>query len=300
MSLTLYDGFKQEMVDLTTNGVDSDQTRRAYERGVLDFLDWYEGEGRPDMQKSVVEQYRRKMQQEELSASTINVRLSAIRRMFREAADNGMIPGEAANAIANVKGISTPGNTSGRWLTKTQAQALLDLPDRDTLKGKRDLAALAILLGCGLRRQEAVDLTFEHVQQREGRWVIVDIVGKRNKTRTVPMASWVKAAIDAWAEAAGINEGPVLRNTRGLRPISTQTVHNIVLEYSGVLGEEVSAHDLRRTFARMARKGGASLEQLRLNLGHSHVKTTEAYVGAELDLENAPSDLIDLTLKRDS
>ena len=79
---------------------------------------------------------------------------------------------------------------------------LLSMPDVETLKGLRDRAIVAVRLGCGLRRSEVIALRMEHVQQREGRWVIVDLVGKGNRVRTVPMPAWAKAAPDAWTDAA--------------------------------------------------------------------------------------------------
>jgi integrase len=66
----------------------------------------------------------------------------------------------------------------------------------------RDQAILGVLLGCGRRRSELAALTFGHLQQRDARWAIVDIVGKGNRVRTVPMPAWTKVLIDAWAGAA--------------------------------------------------------------------------------------------------
>jgi integrase/recombinase XerD len=66
---------------------------------------------------------------------------------------------------------------SGNWLDREQAQTLINAPSVETLKGLRDRAILAVLVGCGLRRSEAARLTFDHVAQREGRWVVVDLVG---------------------------------------------------------------------------------------------------------------------------
>ena len=65
---------------------------------------------------------------------------------------------------------------SGNWLSLKQAQTLLNAPDITTTKGLRDRAILAVLLGCGLRRSEVAALTMEHIQQRDGRWCIVDLV----------------------------------------------------------------------------------------------------------------------------
>ena len=60
------------------------------------------------------------------------------------------MPAETAASINDVKGAARRGHRIGNWLTREQAQELL--PDQDTLKGKRDYAILALLLGCDLRR----------------------------------------------------------------------------------------------------------------------------------------------------
>jgi site-specific recombinase XerD len=89
----------------------------------------------------------------------------------------------------------------GNWLSVRQAQSLLNAPDVSTVRGLRDRAILAVLLGCGLRRSEVAALTFTHIQQRDGRWCIVDLKGKHSRVRTAPMPTWVKVAIDAWTSA---------------------------------------------------------------------------------------------------
>src|SRR6266436_3271482 len=80
-----------------------------------------------------------------------------------------------------------------------------------TKKGLRDRAMLAVLLGCGLRRSEVAALTFKHIQQRDGRWCIVDLIGKHGRVRTIPMPTWVKVAQDAWTSSGGIVDGHVFR-----------------------------------------------------------------------------------------
>jgi site-specific recombinase XerC len=81
---------------------------------------------------------------------------------------------------------------------------LWQLPNAGTLKGKRDRAILAVLLGCGLRRRELAELAVDYLQRREGHWVIVDLIGKGGHIRTVPVPDWVKCAIDEWVNAAGV------------------------------------------------------------------------------------------------
>ena len=122
---------------------------------------------------------------------------------------------ETAASINDVKGAAQRGNRLGSWLTREQAQELLSLPDRDSLKGKRDYAILALLLGCGFRRTELVsEVKVGAIAQRENRWVLVDITGKGNRVRSVAVPAWVKAAIDLWTTAAGVTEGKIFRAVR--------------------------------------------------------------------------------------
>src|ERR1700704_5611928 len=138
--------------------------------------------------------------------------MSAIRNPPAEAADNGLLAPELAAGISRVKSAKSVGIRMGNWLSARQAQALLNAPDITTLKGLRDRAILAVLRGCGLRRSEAANLTFTHLQQRDGRWCIVDLVGKHGRVRTAPMPTWVKVAIDAWASPADVMQGHVFRS----------------------------------------------------------------------------------------
>jgi site-specific recombinase XerD len=80
---------------------------------------------------------------------------------------NGLLAPEAAAGIDQVPGAKQRGTRAGNWLTRDQAQALLDLPDPETLKGKRDRAVLSLLIDCALRRSEAAGLELADIQQRE-------------------------------------------------------------------------------------------------------------------------------------
>jgi len=106
-----------------------------------------------------------------------------------------------------VKGAKRLGMRIGNWLTPTQGKELLGMPDRDSVKGKRNYAMLAVLLGCGLRRAELTRLTVNHLQQRDNHWAIIDLFGKGGHVRTVPVPEWVKVAMDSWLAVACIETG---------------------------------------------------------------------------------------------
>jgi len=143
-------------------------------------------------------------------------------------------------------------------------------------------------------------LTFAHVQQRDGRWCIVDLVGKHGRVRTAPMPTWVKIGIDAWTSAAAVESGHVFRPVNRADRMSGDVLSEKVVwqlikpyaETAGVPG--IAPHDLRRTCAKLCRAGGGELEQIQLLLGHASVQTTERYLGTRQDLVHAPNDAIKL------
>lgn len=310
----------QSIKELVTDGLTSDHSRRAYGKAIDQFLGWYQLQGNPGLSKGTVQKFKKHLQDysdpesgKKLSAATINQRLSAIRKLGQEAADNGLIEESIANGIKNASGVTSSGVRTGNWLDEKQAQKLLNCPDPRTLAGLRDRAILALFLGTGIRCAELNSLTTKHIQQRDGRWVIVDLIGKRNKKRTVGMPSWCKVAVDAWTAAAGITEGRLflainknddLAGSREIRTgvfsnglMSNQAIANVVTKYSQKCGFTISAHDLRRTFAKLAEKAGARLEQIQLNLGHESLETTQKYLGGMLDFDDMPCDYIKLKIK---
>ena len=139
-----------------------------------------------------------------------------------------------------------------------------------------------------------------HIQQRDGRWCIVDLLGKHGRVRTIPMPTWVKVAIDAWTGAAGVSEGPVFRSmNRGdqaqAAALSEKVVWQLLQPYAMAAGVPgIAPHDCRRTCAKLCRAAGGELEQIQLLLGHASVQTTERYLGTKQDLVNAPNDGIKL------
>jgi integrase len=98
-----------------------------------------------------------------------------MRKLITEARCSDMLGAEEASNLTDVPNIAQKGTRLGNWLTRDQAKALLAVPDRATLKGKRDYAILALLTGCALRRRELAALTVEDIQLRENRWVIADL-----------------------------------------------------------------------------------------------------------------------------
>ena len=92
-----------------------------------------------------------------------------------EAEKNGLLSADDAQTLNDIPNVRQQGTRLGNWLTREQARELLAVPDRSTLKGKRDACILSLLVGCALRRRELASLDVGEVQMRENRWVVADL-----------------------------------------------------------------------------------------------------------------------------
>ena len=284
---------------MVLNAMVCEHSRRNYAKA-LDELFAFSAEKRQPLSRDLLMAYRAKMIERKLSPSTINVRLSAVRKLIGEAKRNGILNGEQAAQLADIPNIRQQGTRLGNWPTREQAKELLTVPDRTTLKGKRDYAILSLLTGCALRRAELAALNLEDIQQREGRWVIADLCGKGGRIRTVAVPLWVKKAIDEWTVDAGLRQGRLLRAVQkngrvvGER-LSDWAIWSVVETSAKAIGiEHFGAHDLRRTCAKLCRKSGGDLEQIKFLLGHASIQTTERYLGSEQEIIVAVNDNLGL------
>jgi site-specific recombinase XerD len=280
------------------NSLTSADAQRGYRHAIEEFVDWYCSEPRLSFSRTVVLRYRIHLESRNLAPGTINLRLGAVRRLAYEAADCGLLSPDLAAGIRRVKGVKKIGIRLGNWLTAEQSQRLWQAPSGEGLKQKRDRALLAMLLACGVRRHEAVDLDFSHVQQREEHWAIVDLKGKAGHTRTIPIPGWVKHALDQWLQAANITSGKLFRRVHKMgkawgEKLTEKAVWHVVREYAAKAGiERLAPHDLRRTCARLCHDAGGELEQIQFLLGHVSIQTTERYLGCKQRIRGAVNDKI--------
>jgi site-specific recombinase XerD len=276
----------------------SPESQRGYRHSIDEFIGWYCSEPRLSFNKTVVTRYRIHLESRRLAPGTVNVRLAAVRRLAYEAADSGLLSPELSAGIQRVKGAKKLGVRLGNWLTAEEARRLWQSPGTETLKGKRDRAFLAVLLGCGLRRRELAELTLDLLQRREDHWAIVDLVGKGGHIRTVPVPDWVKQILDDWLLAAGIVTGRVFRCVcRAGKAwgdgMTERVVWHVVKEYAAKLNlPNIAPHDLRRSCARLCHAAGGEMEQIQFLLGHVSVQTTETYLRCKQRLRGAVNDRI--------
>jgi integrase len=277
-----------DLVDLVLAGVPSENTRRSYDRGIQDLLAFA---GKRPITLKLLLNWRKAMAVDH-AISTVNNRISAARKLIAELTRSKVITVEQSAELLQIAGLPQRGSRTGNWLDLGQVRLLLAVPDRKTLQGKRDYCILAILVGCALRRYELAELEVPTIQQREGRWVLADLVGKGGRVRTVAIPYWVKQAIDSWLKAAKIDSGLVIRQYRRLdKGLSDDAIWEIVRNAALAIGvENFGPHDLRRTCAKLCRERKGDLEQIQVMLGHASLVTTQRYLGTIQNLKNAVND----------
>jgi site-specific recombinase XerD len=280
---------------MVLDAVQSENTRRAYKAALRDFMLWYANSGEQKLSKRIIRAYIAYLRNIGISAQSINIRLADIKKLCTEAADNQVLSPTIAAAISRVERIKCEGVRMGHWLSKEEVQTILNRPPRN-IKDLRDRAVLSVLFGAGLRRSECATLKFENIQLVNARWVLVNITGKGNKTRSVPIAAWTKLAIDQWAEAASISDGFVFRALRRgghvtINSMGSQAIYDMLVDW----GIPCAPHDARRTMAQLAHLGGCAIEQIQITLGHSSIKTTERYLGVKQNIVDAPADHLGLS-----
>jgi len=173
------------------------------------------------------------------------------------------------------------------FLTEEEAQAMLRVPDRRTLQGKRDYALLLSLLTTGLRKAEVCNLKVGDLKTYRNQ-AVIDVIGKGRKFRRIPLKTETLLAIQDYLKANGNGTKPdhSIFNTLGKhgpyeeRPITPKAVDCLVksMAKKALIHKRIHPHVMRHTFATPLLDNGNDLRTVQALMGHSHIRTTETYL----------------------
>lgn len=193
------------------------------------------------------------------------------------------------------------GQKAHTWLSQSEVTDLMAAVVGMKRKDRRDRLVLGLLVGAGLRREEAASLTFgdiktQPIQGKER--TVLQIHGKGSKSRVVPISDKLVRIINDWRAAAG-GHGLVLRSIpkggKIGKSLSASALFVIVRRYGNLIGKpQLAPHDLRRTYAQIGYEVGVPVTQIGKLLGHESIETTQRYLNLELNLELTVSDFIPL------
>ena len=262
--------------DAVLGDIASQHTHRAYKRNLEAFLAWCRDSHARTIDKRAVETYLNDLATKGASPASVNQSLATIRKLADVDEQFAIFKTIKVRKGQTNKKVNSE---SRRTLTKGQFQKLLNAPDLDNIKGLRDRALLAVLAGCGLKREEIAHLTFEQIGRMQGQPVIT------LHDRTVPIPGWAKRALDAYKRKAGLKQGKVFLKTAKsgdlkTEPLTEQFITKMVIAYGvSALGVETTPADLRRSFAALAYERGTPIDQIQTLLGHDSIQNTRLLLG---------------------
>src|SRR5918996_129476 len=202
--------------------IDNARTRRAYQIDLKDFMHFVGIISPSDFRlvtRAHLIAWRKDLEQRQLGGATIRRKLAALSSLFEYLCERNAVESNPVKGVKRPKVDSYEGKTPA--LGDHQARALLNAPDSETLKGKRDRAILSTLLYHGLRREELCLLKVRDLTARRGVQHL-RIHGKGGKTRYLPLHPGTAGLINDYLEALGLTQDG---NAPLFRPVKNNVHH---------------------------------------------------------------------------
>lgn len=262
----------------------AERTVSRYLAAVAEFLDWLEQKGTTLAQATApdVRAWTFALFVAHQSAATRGIKVVALRSFFRWRAENGLGCDAAASVPLPRREHRVP-----RKFTVAQLDRIFSTCDRTTVRGRRDFALLAFLLGTGARRGEVAGLTLEHIElgQRGG---AVRFFGKGSRERIVTFDSAVADSLRLWLsdrDALGpLHPGVFIALTGRAKcaPLGPTGIDRVLRRRLVAAGVRVAPgqclHLVRSTYATALLDQGFGVEEIRITLGHADLRTTQRYL----------------------
>jgi integrase/recombinase XerD len=274
-------------------------TRRTYETAVKDFMRFVSIR-RPEefriVTRAHIIAWRDELARRGLGGSTIRHRLASLASLFEYLCDKNAVTHNPAKGVERPKSESGEGKTPP--ISDHQARKLLEAPQDDTIRGKRDRAILSTLLFHALRREELCKLKVKDFRYVRKGVPHLKVSGKGGKTRYLPLYAGTNGLINSYLHAAGHGEEDAgalfrpLRNNRTGRldkAIAPDGIYKLVRSYSGQLGFETGVHSLRATAATNTLDHLADIAKVQEWLGHANIATTRVYDHRRTRPEDSPT-----------
>jgi site-specific recombinase XerD len=268
-------------------------TVMTYQGELQKFKAWVDEQGLTSLLEVTpidVQEYRRDMLILKRMPATINKALVVIKNFYRWCVDEGTMK---SNPADNVKLVERQ-QQAPKWLERPEQLRLKRavLQEKNQFNRLRDIAAVMLMMGAGLRVEEVVDLTLDDIEMGERRGKVVVREGKRGKYREVPLNSEARKALKEYLDVRSNNNHAASHNAfllgqRG--PLVTRALQHIVEKYGQQAKiKDVTAHRLRHTFCHELVAAGERLDVVARLAGHKSINTTALYTTpGEKDLANA-------------
>ena len=283
MNNNLSDILKEFLIYISKERNYSHHTLKAYERDLVKFakfLELYHSKSLIDLKqvdRGIIRQFMGKEFDEGLSSKTVARRLASIKSFFNYLIQIELIVDSPASHIKSPK----VEKNIPKFIHVNKIKYLMEIPDKNSLIGKRDIAILELFYATGMRLSELVSLNIGSVNSNDN---LVRVLGKGNKERIIPFGNKAKDALEIYLKDRGLswlsNQDVPLFSTKNNKRISVRTVQIRMNKYlSQVLGTQkgASPHVLRHTFGTHLLDNDADIRSIQELLGHSSISSTQIY-----------------------
>jgi integrase/recombinase XerC len=251
-------------------------TRENYARDIAQLIKLADETALNNLQINHIRRFIATLHSKGLGGKSIARMLSSWRGFFEFLVNR---KGFTANPVVGLRAPKSP-KTLPQALSIEQAVKLVDI-DGDDILGIRDHAILELFYSSGLRLSELVNLDIDALDFSAG---TVEVTGKGNKTRIVPMGAHAMQALQKWLQIRAtikVNDGaskPVFIGLQGRR-ISQRNIQYRLKEWSIKQGinSSVHPHMLRHSFATHVLQSSGDLRAVQEMLGHANISTTQVY-----------------------
>jgi integrase/recombinase XerD len=253
----------------------SANTEASYQ---LDLQDFFKNGGSLAATQASIEQYLSGFatRKEPLGASTQARRRSCLRSFFAFLVEEGDL---SENPTLRVTVPKKPQRLP-KALTESEVRRMIEFAAGEQPMQLRLQAILTLLYGSGLRISELATLKVADIQQGEGD--LIQVTGKGDKTRLVPLGNVAAVAVNAWLERGrprmnGAGSVWLLPSPNGKTPLTRQRLFQLIKQTGASCGVKVAPHYLRHSFATHLLEHDADLRAVQLMLGHASLNTTQIY-----------------------
>jgi len=258
-----------------------ESTVETYRKAMRPFFSYLADNGITRPTRETVIAYRDSIRAR-LKPSTVQTYIITLRLFFAWTAQEGLYP----NVAEHIKGAKLDRQHKRDALTGSQAKAVLQGIERDTLTGKRDYAIMALMTSCGLRCVEVARANMEDMRNAgESAALYLQGKGRDERTEYVKLAEPVEAAIRDYLKARGKADSKEAlftstSNNNAGQALTTRSISGIVKSHmraAGLDSERLTAHSLRHTAATLNLLAGGSVQETQQLLRHSDIGTTMIY-----------------------
>ena len=273
------------------------KTIETYTRALRQLFNYFSLNGIRQPQREDIVAFREELKASGHKPTTVQNYITAAKLLFKWTAQEGLYP----NIAEHLKGAKLNRDHKKDYLTSRQVKEVLDSIERDTLKGLRDYAILALMITCGLRTIEVVRADVGDIRT-VGDFTVLYVQGKgrEEKTEYIKIPPQVEKAIRAYLTARGEKDekAPLFsstsNNNRGAR-LTTRSVSGIVktrLQQAGFDSDRLTAHSLRHTAVTLSLLAGKDIAEVQQFARHANIATTMIYNHAIDKAKNGCSEAI--------